>query len=92
VDVPRLVLVPNPSAGSVTIRLGAFPAPASTVDVLDVSGRLIRRLADRADGTLETAVVWDGRDDLGRETPNGVYLVRACTADGLRTGTIVRRR
>ena len=46
----------------------------SAARVYDVSGRLIRTLADRrfAAGTHE--LVWDGADDAGRRVARGLYF------------------
>ena len=46
------------------------------LDVFDVQGRLVIRLADEAKiGGLHTAT-WDGRHADGRELPAGIYLRR----------------
>jgi hypothetical protein len=70
---------PNPFNPATTIRF-ATPAPGiATVSIYDVKGRQIRRLAH---GWLESgyhAVVWDGRDDAGRDAASGIYLCRVST-------------
>ena len=49
-----------------------------SLDVYDVSGRLVKCLSDgneiKAPGNY--TVSWDGRDDLGRRLPSGVYFVK----------------
>ena len=55
--------------------------PAATPAVLriyDASGRLARTLDDgaRPRAAGEHLATWDGRDDLGRPLPAGVYLCR----------------
>ena len=69
-----------PRAGLVRARL------------VDVSGRLVRRLfeATRPAGPLELA--WDGRDDAGAEVPAGVYLYRVEWPGGHAEGRLVRVR
>ncbi len=65
--VPR----PNPFRTRLTVPVSAPEDVA--VEVLDVTGRRVRRLEAPA-GT--TAVEWDGRDARGRATAAGVYFVR----------------
>jgi hypothetical protein len=67
------IAVPNP------LHHGAMLLPAyggreidSEIAVLDLGGRLIRRFA----GVGPDGVVWDARDENGRQVAAGVYLVR----------------
>ena len=84
VDVAR----PVPAT---TLTLRAFPNPFnprttatfelprrahSRVRVANVAGRLVR---DLFNGSLQQGshrVVWDGRDNQGRQVPSGVYLIQ----------------
>jgi hypothetical protein len=77
---PRFSLLPvrpNPSGGSVDIGF-TIPAGAPVkVSIHDVSGRLVRVLADGtefADG--RHVVRWDGTNETGRNVAAGVYYVR----------------
>jgi hypothetical protein len=76
----RLSAAPNPSDGRMPFRLlvsgmngadqrdqGAF------IDIVDVSGRRIRRLELAPDKPMSQVAVWDGRDDRGRRTATGIY-------------------
>jgi flagellar hook assembly protein FlgD len=47
-----------------------------TLDVFDVNGRRIRRLASERPSTGRVAIEWDGRDDAGRAMASGVYFYR----------------
>ena len=73
---------PNPSVGTASISYTIDRQAAVSVDVYDVRGRNLRRLAA---GDRETAgahvLEWDGRDAAGRDVPSGVYFVRV-TAGG----------
>jgi hypothetical protein len=75
-------LYPNPSIGSVALRV-SDGAPRSAameiveVTVTDLSGRAVRALAGRGD-----LLTWDGRDEAGRILPTGVYWVRIATVGG----------
>ncbi|MFC1572488.1 FlgD immunoglobulin-like domain containing protein [Candidatus Eisenbacteria bacterium] len=69
---------PNPSSGSANVRFGIPSAGQLNVSIIDVSGRLVRKLADEAVQPGETSFTWDGRSDGNRRTPPGVYFVRGC--------------
>lgn len=67
---------PNPSTGETTLR---FTLPADgrvALDVLDVNGRLVARVADGTLSAGEHAVRWGGRDAGGRPLAAGVYFAR----------------
>jgi hypothetical protein len=74
---PKIELVhPNPirTAGAIN-----FTLPSSgtvVVDILDVSGRRIRRVLHSPRDAGSHAVVWDGQDSSGQLAPAGIYLVR----------------
>jgi hypothetical protein len=88
VDVPGL----SPAGARVTLRAvpsvarggtrfefgGPLVAPA-TLELVDVRGRVVLRLA-AAKGARD--VVWDGRDGTGRPAAGGVWFVRARAKDG----------
>ena len=51
--------------------------------------RRVRRLPVAGTGGA-VEVVWDGRDELGRRTPAGVYFYRLVTSQGTWTRRLVR--
>ncbi len=92
-NVPRTVapaglrfapVYPSPSPGAVHLAYTlAEPAEVALV-VLDLNGRIVRRLVPRAveaAGTHDR--LWEGRDDRGRALPAGIYLA-LLTAGGER--------
>jgi choice-of-anchor B domain-containing protein len=83
---------PNPSAAEVLLRLDLPQTGEVRMDILDVSGRLVRRLhrGRAAAGTLTLA--WNGADDRGRAVPSGVYFVRALAAGQETRTRLVRIR
>jgi flagellar hook assembly protein FlgD len=46
------------------------------LDILDATGRVVRRLLDRWVPAGPRAAAWDGRDGGGRALPSGIYVVR----------------
>ncbi len=67
---------PNPAKGGMTVRYAIGHQGRASVVVLDVTGRLVRILADGVSEAGEYSVRWDGRDDAGRLLANGVYYCR----------------
>ncbi len=46
-----------------------------SVDVFDILGRHVRRLASRLAVAAQGTLLWDGKDDGGRVVPMGVYIL-----------------
>jgi len=92
-DEPRLLPnVPNPFNPSTSI---IYELPADThvrLSVYDLSGRLVRVLADTAMPAGQHSVRWDGRDGQGQASSSGMYFVRmnAGGKTGLRKITLVQ--
>lgn len=73
--------VPNPFNPLTEIRFELSRPQQARVAIYDVTGRLVKILAD---GHLEAGPhtrVWQGRDSGGRKVPSGAYYVRL-VADG----------
>lgn len=80
---------PNPFRTRVTIELRGTGGPGiHRLEVLDVTGRLVRALAPI--GGEVAAIVWDGRDAAGLRVPAGVYFVRALGNGTSETRKLVR--
>jgi flagellar hook assembly protein FlgD len=75
---------PNPFAGQLRIdyALAARDYAAARLSVYDAAGRLVRDLSDQLSAIgHQSSVIWDGRDDLQRRVPAGVYFVKLNTDD-----------
>lgn len=71
----------HPNGGEIAIRF-ALPTPQSAdVRIYDVTGRVVRTLADGHFPAGEHNLTWDGRDETGREVSSGVYFYRLKTDD-----------
>ncbi len=83
---------PNPFNPSTTFRFELRLPDRVELVVLDLRGRLVRRLLDgeRPAGVQE--VTWDGRDDAGRPLPSGTYIyrLRAAGLQYSRSATLVK--
>jgi hypothetical protein len=67
---------PNPSGGAANVK---FTLPRSCpirLEIFDVTGRLVRTLADGVREAGQHTLRWDGVDENGRRVPSGVYFVR----------------
>ena len=84
---------PNPSTGSTTIQ---FTLSASSgrirVQVFNLSGRLIRTLADRNFEAGEHRVSWDGRSASGSKVGAGIYFIRVDSGEESETRKVVHVR
>ncbi|HHS50329.1 MAG TPA: T9SS type A sorting domain-containing protein, partial [candidate division Zixibacteria bacterium] len=66
---------PNPFNATTAI---AFQLPAKehvAIEVFDISGRRVTRLADGEFGEGTHRIVWNGRGDSGMDVASGVYFV-----------------
>ncbi len=72
---------PNPFVAQAAISFSLPQTGRATVRVFDLSGRLVRTLADGEMVAADHTVVWDGCDASGNEVGAGVYFCRL-EADG----------
>jgi len=83
---------PNPAPGPASVVL-TLPAPSPvTVTVLDVRGRVVRRLVLGELPAGSHGVTWDARSDAGSRVAAGVYFLRAAAADRVETRRVVLKR
>jgi hypothetical protein len=84
----RLLILPNPSRGSVDVRVGTDRGSQLSASVFDLSGRLVRRLRSHGlehSGTLS----WDGCSADGRPVADGIYFVRVSSGSTTWYGKVV---
>jgi hypothetical protein len=77
--VSRLTLIgPGLCAAGSNLAMQLVLPSSGAVDaeILDASGRCVRRLALGSLPSGQNEMRWDRRDDAGRVVPSGVYLVR----------------
>ncbi|HEY6509999.1 MAG TPA: FlgD immunoglobulin-like domain containing protein, partial [Vicinamibacterales bacterium] len=63
-------------AGSARIHFGVASTDRVRIRMYDVSGRLVRTIADRSFNPGQYDLAWDGADDNGNQAPRGVYFAR----------------
>ena len=74
-------LYPNPGMRVMSIRYQLARASQVELMMYDAAGRLVRTIASGMAEPGYYTVMWDGRDDLGRRVPAGVYFVKLKTDD-----------
>ncbi len=83
---------PNPFNPRTRISFTLERDGAARVDVLDLQGRVVRRLLDRTLTAGPQTVEWDGRDGAGRPLASGAYLVRLRSGGQIATHKMVLAR
>jgi hypothetical protein len=77
-------VMPNPARGASTVRLALGRESRIRVQVLDIAGREVARLADGVQPAGEHTLTWSGETSRGTKAAAGLYLVRV-SGDGLAT-------
>jgi acetyl esterase/lipase len=68
---------PNPFRDHTTVRLELREASVVTLEVHDVGGRVVRTLPTQRWDAGDHSLQWNGRDDIGRPVPGGLYFLCA---------------
>jgi hypothetical protein len=82
---------PNPTAGPLRVRLATGEGAVLRATILDVTGRTVRAL-EGGEPIPGGTLVWDGRDERGRDVPGGVYFLSLEGASGRETARVVVAR
>ncbi len=87
-----VVVAPNPFNPKATIRFNAPSAGAYSVDIYDISGRLVQSIPGRASSAGPVELTWDGTDRNGEAAASGIYLMNVSAAGvrEVRRATLVR--
>jgi len=91
--VSALSARPTASGGQLSFRLSQ--AASCDIRVLNIAGRPVRVLeASRLRPAGDNVVVWDGRDQMGCQVPNGLYMVHvtARSDDGVISNAVTAMR
>jgi FlgD Ig-like domain len=83
---------PNPARGPITFSFRSFDGGPVRLEVVDVSGRSVRRVELEAAPPGPRLWLWDGRDGTGHPVPAGSYRVRAVGEMGGTSRPLVRLR
>jgi len=80
-ETVRLAARPNPFNPNTTLQFVNPVDGRVHLDIYDVSGRLVRVLADEVMPAGERAFAWNGLDESGRSVASGVYFARVTGED-----------
>jgi hypothetical protein len=89
---PGLRALGNPGYGMTTLEFRLEESQRVTLTIHDVTGRLVRTLADRRMPAAAHTVLWDGKNDTGAACVAGTYFSRLKSRDQLRSRSIVLTR
>ena len=67
---------PNPFNPETTIPFAVPDVVYVSIEIFDILGQRVKTLVDREMNAGTYSVVWNGRDDAGRDVASGVYLYR----------------
>jgi hypothetical protein len=81
---------PNPFMGATQVRFHLAETMPVAVRIYAVDGRLVRTLVDATLVAGEKVLTWDGRDDAGRTTAAGAYMLRMESRAGIESQRIAR--
>jgi hypothetical protein len=70
---------PNPFNPSTSIGFRLLKSERADLEVYDVLGRLVRTLTNEVISEGYHTVVWDGKDDRGKDAASGVYFYHLST-------------
>lgn len=73
---------PNPARGPVALALQTFEDAPITIQIVDVTGRLVRQATLAASPAGSRIWTWDGTTDAGTTAPAGYYRARAFGPSG----------
>ena len=72
---------PNPFNPNTNIEFKLEDYSQFSLDIFDITGRLVRNLDGGYGSPGQYAAVWDSRNDLGEKVPSGVYFYTLLTDD-----------
>lgn len=75
-NIEPTIFINSPSSGTTRIRYLLPKIDNIKVDIVDVSGRIIKTLFSRKPSATTGWLLWDRKDEYGREMSSGVFYCR----------------
>ncbi|HPS39138.1 MAG TPA: carboxypeptidase regulatory-like domain-containing protein, partial [Candidatus Cloacimonadota bacterium] len=83
---------PNPFNPETVISFEIKDATDTHLDIYNLKGQLVRRLVNESKAPGSYSVVWDGKDDQGKEVGSGIYQYRLRAGKYQRTNRMTLRK
>ncbi|MCK4504228.1 MAG: T9SS type A sorting domain-containing protein [Candidatus Aegiribacteria sp.] len=84
-----LSAAPNPFSSLVNIEVSGYPNFAGSLQIFDLSGRLVREL-EPVTGDGEAVFMWDGISSGGSDIPSGIYTARLNSGTNTTSVTLLK--
>jgi len=85
-------VAPNPARQEAFLRFSAPTAGAARLEIHDASGRRVATLLDGPARAGDQSVLWNLRDQEGRDVASGIYFARLLQGSQAATAKVVVRR
>jgi len=72
---------PNPFYRTTRIRYTLSSEQHTTVQICDITGRIVRTLVNSNQNPGRYSMVWDGKDNSGRQVASGIYICQFTAGD-----------
>jgi len=82
-------IFPNPSQGAVTIKFDLPKAGYTSVNILELSGRIIKNLGNNEFSAGSHRITWDGSNSSGTQVSGGIYIYKIAHPDFHASGKII---
>ena len=80
---------PNPFNPSTTIRYGLDSDSDVSIQIYDISGKLISTLINAAQVQGWHSVLWNGTNQFGEQVPAGLYLSKITSGGKVKTAKLM---
>ncbi|MGB9742979.1 MAG: T9SS type A sorting domain-containing protein [candidate division WOR-3 bacterium] len=84
--------LPNPFLRSTQIRYTLNAEQQTLIQVCDLSGRVVRTLVNATQRPGRYTIIWDARDNTGRQVASGIYFCRFSAGDYRQTTKLILQR
>lgn len=81
--------IPNPMVGKTTIQFAVDKPGKVSLKIYNLSGQVVKTLIDNRETKGLKSVVWDGKDNNGKEVTTGVYFYELNTGNLKQTKKLV---
>ena len=76
-----LELYPNPFKSKATIQYNLAQECKINLAIYNIAGQKVKTLIEQKQYSGNYEIIWDGKDDLQRKLPAGVYYIRLSVSD-----------